>query len=83
MLVMRSPMGVVAPFACPPCAYYEDGHCVWCPDGADEIPECTGCENRQRSRPWYSSSEFLVPLTSMILATVVSAVILSRMKLRG
>lgn len=68
-----------APALCPACAYHTDGRCVWCPDGATDIPECDGCIGRVRQKPpWYLSSEFLVPTISSVAATLIAAVILAR-----
>lgn len=73
-----------APFACPPCAYFTGSYCAWCPnEGAENIPDCTGCKDRQHApTPWYKSSEFLIPLVSTVAATLVSAVLLSKLRLR-
>lgn len=75
---------VTAPFACPPCAYFTGAHCAWCPnEGSENIPECAGCKDRQRApTPWWKSAEFLVPVASAVVATLVSAVLISKLRLR-
>lgn len=84
MYLMARPVGEVAPFACPPCSYFKTDHCVWCPNDAADIPECTGCKDRLRGAvPWYRSPEFLVPVASAVAATLVSALLLSKLRLRG
>ena len=82
MYVMAG-IGEAAPFACPPCAYFNGQFCAWCPDtGAENIPDCDGCKNRERERKaWYASPDFLVPVASTVVAAVLSAVLLSRLRL--
>jgi hypothetical protein len=83
MYVSTRSLGVTAPFACPPCAYYSGDHCVWCPDDAAEIPGCEGCKDRERERgSWYASPEFLIPVASAVVATLASALLLSKLRLR-
>lgn len=78
---------------CPPCAYFMDGRCEWCPGEYDpgypsDRPECHGCLGQHRPvPPWYQRSEIMVPLMTTIavttIATVASTVLLRRIGLRG
>lgn len=85
MYVSLGEVTAQAPFACPPCAYFTGAHCAWCPEeGAENIPECAGCKERRRAeKPWYLSPEFLIPVASTVVATLLSAVLLSKLRLRG
>jgi hypothetical protein len=71
----------LAPYLCPPCSYLVDGRCVWCPESAeaDGLPECFDCHGRELKRkPWYASSEFWIPVSTMVIGSVLSAFIISR-----
>jgi hypothetical protein len=77
---------------CPPCAFFGDGRCTWCPGEQDpgypsDRPECAGCLGTQRPQPpWYRRSEIMVPLLTTIavttVATISSAILLKRIGLR-
>jgi hypothetical protein len=77
---------------CPPCAYFTEGQCHWCPGEHDpgypsDRPECHGCLGAQRPQPpWYQRKEVMVPLLTTIavttVATVASAIVLRRVGLK-
>lgn len=81
------------PQVCPPCSYFEDGRCHWCPGTDDpdyplDYPECDGCKGREKPKPpWYRRSEVMVPLVTAIavstVATVASTIILRRVGYKG
>lgn len=68
---------------CPECSYHTDGGCVWCPEvGSDAIPECFECNgHHKRPDPWYKNPDFVVPIAATVIATVVSAMLLKRLRL--
>lgn len=86
-------LGQAAVTVCPPCAFFLDGACHWCPgpydpDYPSPHPECSGCLGAQpQEEPWYRRRDVMMPvLTSVlvaIVATVASSVILKRLKIQA
>jgi hypothetical protein len=68
---------------CPECSYMTETGCVWCPEtGAENIPECFDCIGHQKKAdPWYKNPDFMVPIVATVVATVVSAMLLKRLRL--
>lgn len=69
---------------CPECSYMTETGCVWCPPaGADNIPECFECDqhHQKKADPWYKNPDFVVPIAATVIATVVSALLLKRLRL--
>jgi hypothetical protein len=65
---------------CPPCSYYAEGHCNWCPGPEDpefplDYPECEHCKGKEPAkRPWYAREEIMLPLLTTILVTTIATV---------
>jgi hypothetical protein len=78
--------GAPAPAVCPACSYLSNGQCVWCPEAtadAEGIPECSPCNGRTlKGSSWWTRPEFVIPVVSGVIATVVSAVFIAKLGYR-
>lgn len=65
---------------CPPCAFFEQDGCHWCPDESaaefpSDRPECAGCKGRQpMKQAWYEREDVMIPLLTSVIVSTAAAV---------